>query len=313
MRQGYFAASLAHAGESLTVLCPLNDTSTLVRPLLFRSIILHMAGDLDESQAAGEEALIYSRLAGDHWGEAYADFLLGHVTRLRGDIQEGYERMRRSVSNWRPFGDPHSLALALNFFSTAAIRVGRYAEAEACLQESFRLCQEMGDRWGMGTALRFLGAAALAQGDAQQAQTLLRRSLETHRGIVTGWDIACSKIYLADATRVAGDGEEAQRLLHDALKEAQAAHTDAMALEALAALAELYRPDAAEQSASLVAFVLQHPSSLFETRQRAGCLWETLAAGLSPEQRAVARAWAAGRSLEAVLAVAMQYPFPDNG
>ncbi len=306
MRRGRFASSLARSGESLAVLCPLNDTSTLVRPLLFRSIILHMAGDLDQSQATGEEALAYSRLAGDRWGQVYADFLLGHVTRLRGDVQDGYERMRRSVSDWRPFGDPHSLALALNFFSTAAIRVGRYTEAEACLQESFHLCQEMGDRWGMGTALRFLGAAALAQGDAQQAQTLLRRSLETHRGIVTGWDIACSKIYLADATRVAGDREEAQRLLLDALKEAQAAHTDAMALEALAALAELYRPDATEQSAGLVAFVLQHPASLFETRLRAGCLWEALAAGLSPEQLAAAQAWAAGRPLGAMLAVVMQ-------
>lgn len=313
MRQGHFAASLARAGESLAVLRPLGDTGALVRPLIFRSIILHMAGDLDESQAAGEEALAHGRLAGDHWGEAYADFLLGHVARLRGDFRGGYERMRRSVSLWRPFGDPHSLALALNFFGTAAIGVGEYAEAEACLQESLRLCQEVGDRWGLGTALRFLGVAALAQGDAVEAQGLLRQSLDAHRGVVTGWDIVRSQIYLADATRAAGDLEAARRIAQEALAEVQTVHADAMALEALAVLAALHPPDAAEQAAGIVAFVLQHPACLFETRQRAACLWEALAARLPVEGLAAAQAWAGERSLESVIAAAMQHPLPASG
>jgi hypothetical protein len=64
MRQGSFGPALERAGASLTLLRPLADPGPLVRPLLFRSIILHMAGELDASQAAAEEALACAQQVG---------------------------------------------------------------------------------------------------------------------------------------------------------------------------------------------------------------------------------------------------------
>lgn len=236
MRQGRFAASLARAGESLALLRPLAAPNLLVRPLLFRSIILHMTDALGESQAAVEEALACARTTGDRWGEVYADFLLGHVVHLRGDHQAGYARMRRSLGLWRTVGDPHSIALGLNFFSPAAIALGHFAEAEASLQESLALGRQLGDRWSIGTSLRFLGLAALAQGDAAKASDLLRQSLEVHRRVVTGWDIARSLIYLSEALLVLGDVEGAREHYCQALTVAEEAHLLPLVAEARAGL-----------------------------------------------------------------------------
>ncbi len=94
-----------------------------------RSIVsaLECADDLallrhKRPQPAGASLLmkkpfVCAQLTNDRWGEAYADFLLGHVTHLRGNHQEGYVRMQRGLRLWRTIGDPHAIALGLNFFS----------------------------------------------------------------------------------------------------------------------------------------------------------------------------------------------------
>ncbi len=239
MRQGRFVQALACADKSLTLLRPLGDPNPLVRPLLFRSIILHMTGDLDESQAADEEALVWAQLVDDRWGEAYADFLLGHVTHLRGNHQEGYMRMRRGLSLWRKIGDPHAIALGLNFFSPAAIQLRRYVEVEEGLQESLAIGRELGDRWSVGTSLRFLGLAALNQGDAARAQRLLHQSLTVHRNVVTGWDLARSLLYLGEADLALGAVTEAQAHYREALAMAEEAHSLPLIEEAQMKLAAL--------------------------------------------------------------------------
>jgi predicted ATPase/transcriptional regulator with XRE-family HTH domain len=239
MRRGHFAASVDRANASLALLRPLGEPNPLVRPLIFRSIIEHMTDELDKSHADGEEALACARATNDYWGEAYADFLLGYVAHLRGDHQAGYARMRRRLILWRPNGDPHSFALALNFFSPAAIHLGHFAEAEASLHESLELGRQLGDRWSIGTSLRFLGLAALAQGNPTAAQELLRQSLDVHRGVVTGWDIALSLIYLAEAGLVLGDVEGARACYQEALVMAEEAGALPLVEEARAGLARL--------------------------------------------------------------------------
>ncbi len=239
MRHGNFVASLQRANDSLALLRPLGDPNPLVRPLIFGSIIQHMTGELDASRAACEEAMAHARATNDCWGAAYADFLLGYVTHLRGEHQAGYARMRDRLRLWRESGDPHSIALGLNFFSPVAIHLGHFAEAEASLRESLELGRQVGDRWSIGTSLRFLGLVALRQGDAGAAQELLRRSLEVHRGVVTGWDLARSLIYLAEAGLALGDVAEARACYAEALVMAEEAGSPPLAAEARAGLAGL--------------------------------------------------------------------------
>jgi len=118
----------------------------------------------------------------------------------------------------------------------AAIEPGHFAKAEASLQESLELAEQLGDRWSIGTSLRFLGLAALRQG-AARAQELLRQSLDVHRSVVTGWDIARTSIYLAEAGLALGDVEGARACYAEALVMAEEAHSPPLAAEARAGLA----------------------------------------------------------------------------
>lgn len=249
-----------------------------MRPLLIRNIILHMYGELDASQAAGEDALHCARQAGDRWAEPYASFLLGHVAYLRGDPRAGYEQMRRGLDVLRQESDPRTLALGLNFISPAAIALGYYEETETLLQESLQLCRELDDRWGMGTALRFLGLTALAQGNAAKAQERLRCSLEVHRGFVVGWDIARTLTYLGNAALTLGELEEARRCCEEAQQWAEDAGSKPAALDARAGLAQVEaKAGRPQQALALARAILDDDASSQDARQVAARLCATLA------------------------------------
>lgn len=278
MRQGRFQQSLQRAAESLDVLRSLPDPDLLVRPLLVRSIILHMDGKLDDSHAAGAKTLVYAQQAGDRWAQAFADFLMGHVVHLRGDHRAGYMQMSRGMQSWRNEGDPRTLAIGLNFLSPAAIALGRYEEAEAYLRESLEICRELGDRWGVGTALRFLGLAALIQGDAVKAQEHLRHSLQVHRGFVVGWDIARTLTYLGNASLTLGQIEEARQCYLEAQQRADEAGSRPAALDALMGLAQVEaQAGQPQQALEQVRSILHDPASSQEARHLAARLHATLA------------------------------------
>jgi len=249
-----------------------------VRPLLIRNIILHMTGDLDASQAAGEEALLCAQQVDDRWGAAYLDFLLGHVVYLRGNQRAGYEQMRRGLSALRRESDPRTLALGLNFISPAAIALGYNEEAEASLQESLKICRELGDRWGMGTALRFLGLAALARGDAAGARDRLHRSLEVHQGFVVGWDIARTLTYLGDTALALGEIEEARRCYEEAKQWAEEARAQPAVLDAQVGLAQVEaKTGRLAQALALARSVLDDGASSQDARRVAARLCAELA------------------------------------
>lgn len=278
MRQGRFPQSLERAAESLDLLRPVGDPDLLVRPLLIRNIILHMYGELDASQAAGEEACRCAQQTGDRWGEAYADFLLGHVAYLRGNHRAGYQQMRRGLGVLREESDPRTLALGLNFISPAGIALNYFGEVESFLRESLGICEELGDRWGMGTALRFLGQAALAQGDVARAQDLLQRSLDVHRGFVVGWDIARTLTYLGNAALALSQIEEARRCYQEAQQWAEEAGSLPAALDALAGLAQVEaKTGRPQQALALARAILEDGASSQDARATATRLCTELA------------------------------------
>ncbi len=276
-RRGDFAQARGRTGESLALLRPFADPDLLLHPLLFDGIILFLQGELEEAQARLEEALAYARVVGDSWCEVYADFNLGYLAHLRGDHLAGYTRMCAVLADWRAVGDPRTISLALNHLSPAAVRLGRFQEAEDFLHEGLTLCQQLGDRWGIGTALRYLGLAALAQGDATRAQDLLRRSLDMHRGYVVGWDIAHTLTYLGNASLTLGQIEEARQCYLEAQQRADEAGSRPAALDARMGLAQVEaqagRPQQALEQAR---YILRDPASSQEARHLAARLHVTL-------------------------------------
>ncbi len=300
-RQGLFEQAKERCRRSLQLLRPLADPLPLTPPLLFLGVLTSLAGDLNEAQAIVQEVLACARAANERWYEAYAVMNLGYIGALRGEYESGYRQMSEGLALWREIGDPRSIALGLNFRSSAQVHLGHFTEAEQSLEESQALCRLVGDRWGLGTALRFRGWVALAQGDAGAARRWLDEALSTFTGFTTGWDIGLTQSYIGEAFLLEGDLEQALQALRLAYQEALAAHSSPLALSALAGAAEVHLAGGAPEDAlRLAIFVAGHPAASHETRSRAGALLEAVAGRLDAEQICAAQEWAARQALDSI-------------
>ncbi|MGE5248661.1 MAG: ATP-binding protein [Bacteroidota bacterium] len=300
-RKGDFGRAQTNLEESLSLLRPLSDPAALIDPLIYLAVILHLNGDLDRSQALLEEGLAYSQAEGEEWFEAFFLDNLGYIASLRNRPAEGYELMQDALAIWRKLGDPHSIAMGINFTTPTLIRLGRYIEAEAALQESIALSAQTGNRWGMGTAYRFLGAVKLAEGEYSAAQLHLRNSLEIFGDYFAGWDIARTLAYLGEAILKGGDPEGAHRAYAGAFQMALATRAMPIALEALTGLARvLLQTGNAGEALELAVHVLGEPATTEEVREQAAELVVRAEAQLGAAQAGKVRKRAKGDSLESL-------------
>jgi predicted ATPase len=302
-RQGRFDRALALFEESLTLLRQIGDPDLLLDPLTFGGIIMFLWGETDRARSLVEESLACARAAQDQWFEAYALYNRGAIAALPlSQHTKAYEQMLEGLRIWRALGDPRVTALGLNWISPSAIKLGRYEEAKAYLEESLELCTQVGDRWGMGTAYRHLGLLALAQGDTAEAQSLLHKSLDTFAEFVTGWDVVQSLIYLGEAT-AAGSPSKARQIYLDALQQAIDAHATSLALDLLARWTDLQvQAGQTEQALELSLCVLGHSASPQEAKDRAAQLRTQVRTQLAPQQIQAIEARSQTKSFDALVA-----------
>jgi tetratricopeptide (TPR) repeat protein len=210
--------------------------------------------------------------------------------------------MMAGVAIWRTLGDPHAIALGLNFMVPTLNKLGKYEEAKAFLQESIALCEQSKNWWGMGTAYSFLGSVCIAEGQYAAAKTHLFKSLEIFKDYTTGWNIARSHAYLGHATRMAGEIPEARKYYLDALRTSVEVEAIPIALDALAGLASLLEQAGQVESAlRLSYFILDHPCSEEETKACVEQLQAALEPKLTSEQVMSARALAAKNTLDEIV------------
>lgn len=284
-RKGEFERTQSLYEESIVVLRPTGDQTLLADALIFLGTILHLKGDFEQARLLVKEGLFFARDGNERWFEAYAVYNLGYMASLVGHYEEGYEQMLVGLASWRDLGDPHAIALGLNFLVPTLNKLGRFEEAKSYMQESITLCEGSKNRWGMGTAYRFLGLACIAGGEFTQAKSHLLKSLEIFGEFAVGWDIARSLTYLGDAALISGEFTEARKFYLDALPLSIEAEAIPIALDALWGLAKLQaQTGEVEHALELSFYILDHPSSEDETRNRAGQLWEALQPTLNPAQ-----------------------------
>jgi predicted ATPase/transcriptional regulator with XRE-family HTH domain len=306
-RKGEFERARHLYEESIPILRPIGDQILLADALVFLGTILYMFGEHERSRALQEEGLVYARQGNQRWFEAWAIFNLGHLDSLMGRYTEGYEQMLAGLAIWRGLGDPHAIALGLNFLAPTLIRLGRFEEAKTFMQESIALCEGSKNRWGMGTAYRHLGLAYLAAGQVTPAQAHILKSLEIFGQFSRGWDIARSLTYLGDAAQMAGDFPQARNYYQDALGSSINEHLIPVALDALLGLGELQAQAGKPENALLLCYyILGHPFSEHETKCRAEHLRGTLQPQLNAQQVMAARSQAKGAELAVIVAMALE-------
>jgi tetratricopeptide (TPR) repeat protein len=232
---------------------------------------------------------------------------LGHVDSLIGRYSQGYEQMLVGLDMWRALGDPQSIALALNFLVTTLIKLGAFQEAETYMYESIALCEQSKNHWGRGTAYRYLGLTCIAEGQYAEAQAHLIKSLEIFGEFAVGWDIARTLTYLGDAAMLAGDVPEAGKIFREALQSAVEAQAIPIALDALLGLGNLHAQTGEPESALLLcSYVIEHPSSEEETRNRAEQLRAALESKLGAKQSAAALTAATEKTFGLIVKAALE-------
>ena len=282
-RKGEFARARQLWEVSIEILRPIGDQSLMIDALVFLSIILHLDGEYDRARITLTEALACAQAINHKWFEAYARYNIGYVDSLMGCYLEGYEKMMIGLRMWRSIGDPHYIALGLNYLVSTLIKLKRYDEAVSYMQESIELCAQSKNRWGMGTAYRYYGLVTLAQGDYSKAQVLFYKSLEVFGDYYIGWDIARTMSYLGEVSLLLGDLSEAREIFLKSLHLSLQAKAVPIALDSMLGLAHILAKDGEISSALRISnCVLNHPSSAQDTKDSA----EQLIIGLKAESEA---------------------------
>jgi tetratricopeptide (TPR) repeat protein len=189
------------------------------------------------------------------------------------------------VADWRAIGDPRFIAIGLNILSWLALKLGRYDKARAALEESITLNMSVGDRWGLGFAYRGLGLIAQAQGEHIQAVDMFHKSLDMLTELGARPDVARLLAEMSRSVFALGDETEAERGWRESLRIANETRGAWVALEALVGIANLQaKRGECEQALELLLIVLDNPSSIQETKDRAARLRTELEAQLTPSQ-----------------------------
>lgn len=288
--------------RSLEILRPLDEPRVLVESITFLGIVMAMKGNYISALDLFGEGLEIAAQIGDRWFAALCLTEQISISVLMGNLENAYERFQSAVADWRALGDPRFTAFGLYFLSWSALHQGRYIEARAALEECVTLNHSVGDRWGLGSAYRGLGLVAQAQGEHSQALEAFRKSLDTFSELGARWDMAMA---LADTGRSAfalGMDSEAERTWLEALRIASEARGTLITLEALVGLAGLHAKQGDRVRAlALLLMVLDHPSSVQETKDRAAPLRLELEAQLTSQQVETAQARLQAKTFEAVV------------
>lgn len=272
-RLGQYEQAQAMLERSLEILRPFNEPDLLVEPVTYLGMVLELAGKYDAAMESYSAGLETAELTGDRWFAALCrTCMIDQLGIVQGQMPpaEMHGPMQSVLKEWRAIGDPRMTAFALNIFSWNAMKLGRFDEARAALEESITLEQSTGDSWGLGYAYRGLGLVAQAEGNHQQAVKYFQVSLDTFTGLGARQDAARILAEMGQSVFALGNDDEAGSLWRESLRLATETQGVFIALEALAGIASVQaRCKNLEYALELVTIAIHHPAVLPDTKARA--------------------------------------------
>jgi tetratricopeptide (TPR) repeat protein len=291
--------------HSLVILRPLNEPRLLVEAITYLGRVMEMTGNYARALDLYSEGLDIATAIGNRWFKAMCFTLQTALIGLTlGTLEPAltYERLRSVVADWHIIGDPRLIAFSLDFLSRSALRLERYDEARAALEENVALNSSIGFDWGLGIAYRGLGKVAQAQGKHQDAVEMFNKSLDTFRNLGASWFVARVLTEKGGSLLALGNETESRGVWREALTIAIDIHGMPVALEALVGFASLQAKQGdTKRALELLLLVLEHPASLQVTKNRAIALQAELEAQLPPAYIETIRIHAQGKTFESVV------------
>lgn len=290
--------------RSLKILRPLTEPRVLVEAITYLGNVMEFVGNYPKAAELYEEGLEIATALGDRWFAALCRFCLAGegITRSMGSPKNSYEQLESVVSEWRLIGDPRMTAIALNTLSLMAVLLGHYDKARTPLEESVVLNTSIGDRWNLGFAYRGLGFIAQAQGEHLQAVDMFRKSLDMFKDVSARQDAARVLTEMGHSFLALGNEAEAERSWREVLHVTLETQGIFVALDALAGIATLKAKQGnVEQALELSLIVLNHPSTVQDTKGLAASLRAELEPLLTDRQIEAAQSRVKAKTFKSVV------------
>jgi len=288
--------------RSVEILIPLNEPRVLVEALAYLGLVMIWMGNFSKALELFAEGVEVAKAIDDRWFSLLCLTHQANISVMMSNSEEGYRRLQSAVENWRLIGDLHYIAYALNLLGLSASVLGRHAEARTAMEECVKLNISVGDYWGLGFGYQGLGRVAQAQGQHQEAVEMYSKGLETFSQLGSRRDVARALVDMGRSHFALGNDTEAQQVWLKAIQiasETQGAH---VALEALVGIARLQaKRGHLEYAYAMLLIVINNPSSVQETQNRAAQLKTELEVQLTEKQITDAYAWAQTKNLEAII------------
>jgi tetratricopeptide (TPR) repeat protein len=268
-------------------------------------IVEWLAGNFDKSNSLCQESLAIGKETGDWFVTEVTINTLSYVTRSLGAYAEAERLCHEGITLCRKYKDSQGEMWLLNSLAWVANARGNPAEAKRWLQEAFVFLKPTNDKSLLAENLSQQGTAAYLEGAYAEAQQRYLESLEFSQETGERWRAGPALIGLGYTTCALGEFGASGRYLRAALRTALEIESLWIAMDSLVGLASLLTARdlgeaAAEQAVELLAFVLQHPSSSQEAKDRAAPLLTELESRLSPEAAAAAKERGQARGLETI-------------
>ena len=168
----------------------------------------------EDMRIVADSVISLSREHGlSHW-MAFGRLLEGWALTIKGETDQGIERLRAGVDAWQKAGARLWLPLFLALEAEAYSKAGRNDEALEAIDQAITTAQHSGERWYLAEIIRTKAGLLSATGrTADQVEALLAKSLELARSQQARcWELrtACD---LALLLRSSGRAAEARQLL----------------------------------------------------------------------------------------------------
>jgi predicted ATPase len=277
-RQGYFCLGLDRREEgrqllqeSLALLHASSDHTRLAETLGVLGFMKYRLGEFVKARQFTEESLELVRAQGNQFGIMFCLVTLAYICLEQEAYEDAYAFSNESLAICRDIlGDPHGVAVSLTVLSLAASRLGRYAEAKRCAEESLQIARSVNDIWGIGIILRQLGLIHLELGDIERAMALIQRSVTQFREVGDSMLMTMSLIDMGSATRTFGAYAESKAYFLQALQTAMETKNSDVVLNILTEIAATeMEAGARERALELVIQCQQYLSTNQEQRDQA--------------------------------------------
>ncbi|HJW84241.1 MAG TPA: tetratricopeptide repeat protein, partial [Anaerolineae bacterium] len=290
-RSGHFDAARALYRRSLDIHERLGARQDRAFVLTYLGDIYRMMGEYDEARRLLHDGIEISTESGDGYLLSRALNILGIVSSQQGDYAMAEKLYRNSLAIQRDLNDHIGMSQVLNNLGGIAFLSGDYARARYLYEESLGIQAEINDLRGAAVSLANLGDVVQELGKLEEAKRIRQESLDIRREIGDRHGVAYDLHKLGETTAALGQWPEASDYYLQALQLSMEVKVIPVVLNTLVGMAVLWSNQGkSTQALTLLEFVLNHPATEREARDRAEPLRAELASRLEPEVMAEAQA-----------------------